>query len=265
MSEVDAVLQHVDRDLDGALDRLFAVMCIKSISTDPAYAEECRKNAEWHAADLAAIGFDAAVRPTPGHPDVLGHARGGSGPSALFYGHYDVQPVDPLELWENDPFEPSIATLPARTKVIRGRGLADDKGQLMAFVEACRAWKAVTGRLPMPLTVLLGDAGPRLLIAGLFVLTAVLGQLISNTATALIVIPIGVAASTSMGVSPAPVLMSTAVAAAASFLTPIATPTNLMVMRPGGYEFSDQWKLGLPLVIWFFIVSVFVVPLIWRF
>jgi di/tricarboxylate transporter len=99
----------------------------------------------------------------------------------------------------------------------------------------------------------------------LFILTAIMGQLISNTATALIVIPIGVAAAMSMGISPRPVLMSTAVAAAAAFLTPIATPTNLMVMGPGGYVFSDYWKLGLPLLIWFFIVAVFVVPLIWRF
>jgi di/tricarboxylate transporter len=115
------------------------------------------------------------------------------------------------------------------------------------------------------LVALVGGAGPYALLAGLFVLTAVLGQLISNTATALIVIPIGVAAATSMGVSPKPVLMSTAVAAAGAFLTPIATPTNLMVMGPGGYEFNDYWKLGLPLLIWFFFMSVFYVPLIWRF
>jgi di/tricarboxylate transporter len=115
------------------------------------------------------------------------------------------------------------------------------------------------------LVALVGGAGPYALLAGLFVLTAVLGQLISNTATALIVIPIGVAAAKSMGVSPQPVLMSTAVAAAGAFLTPIATPTNLMVMGPGGYEFNDYWKLGLPLLIWFFVMSVFYVPLVWRF
>jgi di/tricarboxylate transporter len=115
------------------------------------------------------------------------------------------------------------------------------------------------------LVSMVGDAGPTALLAGLFVLTAVLGQLISNTATALIVIPIGVAAATAMGISPRPVLMSTAVAAAGAFLTPIATPTNLMVMGPGGYVFSDYWKLGLPLLIWFFVVAVFIVPLIWRF
>ncbi|WP_262299539.1 SLC13 family permease [Microvirga sesbaniae] len=112
---------------------------------------------------------------------------------------------------------------------------------------------------------LVGGAGPYALLAGLFVLTAVLGQLISNTATALIVIPIGAAAATSMGISPRPVLMSTAVAAAGAFLTPIATPTNLMVMGPGGYVFGDYWKLGLPLLLWFFVIAVFVVPLIWRF
>ena len=115
------------------------------------------------------------------------------------------------------------------------------------------------------LVTLVGGAGPYALLAGLFVLTAIMGQLISNTATALIVIPIGVAAAASMGISPRPVLMSTAVAAAGAFLTPIATPTNLMVMGPGGYEFSDYWKLGLPLLIWFFVVAVFFVPMIWRF
>jgi di/tricarboxylate transporter len=115
------------------------------------------------------------------------------------------------------------------------------------------------------LVLMVGDAGPMALLAGLFVLTAIMGQLISNTATALIVIPIGVAAATSMGISPRPVLMSTAIAAAGAFLTPIATPTNLMVMGPGGYVFSDYWKLGLPLLIWFFVFAVFIVPLIWRF
>ncbi|WP_394886286.1 SLC13 family permease [Mesorhizobium sp. AaZ16] len=110
-----------------------------------------------------------------------------------------------------------------------------------------------------------GDAGPLALLAGLFVMTAIMGQLISNTATALIIIPISVAAAAAMGISPRPVLMSVAVAAAAAFLTPIATPTNLMVMGPGGYAFSDYWKLGLPLLLWFFVVAVFIVPLIWRF
>lgn len=115
------------------------------------------------------------------------------------------------------------------------------------------------------LVYVVGDAGPYALLAGLFLLTAVLGQLISNTATALIMIPIAIAAATSIGVSPRPVLMSIGVAAAAAFLTPIATPTNLMVMGPGGYRFGDYWKFGLPMMIWFFIIATFYVPLIWRF
>jgi di/tricarboxylate transporter len=110
-----------------------------------------------------------------------------------------------------------------------------------------------------------GDSGPYALLAGLFLLTAILGQLISNTATALIVIPIAVAAATEMGISPRPVLMSVAVAAAAALLTPVATPVNLMVMGPGGYRFGDYAKLGLPVMVWFFVVATFIVPLFWRF
>jgi di/tricarboxylate transporter len=112
---------------------------------------------------------------------------------------------------------------------------------------------------------LVGDAGPYALLAGLFLLTGILGQLISNTATALIIIPIATAAAGEIGVSPRPVLMSVAVAAAASFLTPVATPVNLMVMGPGGYRFGDYWKLGLPLMIWFFLVATFLVPIVWPF
>jgi di/tricarboxylate transporter len=115
------------------------------------------------------------------------------------------------------------------------------------------------------LVAAVGEGSPYALLAGLFVLSAVLGQLISNTATALIVIPIGVAAATGLGVSPLPVLMSIAVVSAAALLTPIATPTNLMVMRPGGYAFGDYWKLGLPLMLWYFVVAVFLVPLVWPF
>jgi acetylornithine deacetylase/succinyl-diaminopimelate desuccinylase-like protein len=152
---LDRVLSRIDADLDQALERLFATLRIPSVSTDPAHAADCRAAAEWHAADLAAIGFEASVRPTPGQPIVVAHRREGEGPVALFYGHYDVQPADPLELWESDPFEPRIVTRADGTKEIRGRGAADDKGQLMTFVEACRAWIAETGRLPLPVTVLL--------------------------------------------------------------------------------------------------------------
>jgi di/tricarboxylate transporter len=115
------------------------------------------------------------------------------------------------------------------------------------------------------LVEVVGNAGPHALLAGLFLLTAVLGQLISNTATALIIIPIAVTAATDLGISARPVLMSVCVTAAASFLTPVATPVNLIVMGPGGYRFGDYWKLGLPLMLWFFVVAVFLVPLIWPF
>jgi acetylornithine deacetylase/succinyl-diaminopimelate desuccinylase-like protein len=155
MSQLDAVLACIDDDLDAALERLFAVLRIKSISTDPAFAGDCRACADWHVADLASIGFEASARNTPGHPIVVGHDRSAPGPSALFYGHYDVQPVDPLNLWAHDPFEPFVETRPDGTRAIRARGASDDKGQLMTFVEACRAWKAVAGKLPIAVSILL--------------------------------------------------------------------------------------------------------------
>ncbi|MBR0661837.1 M20/M25/M40 family metallo-hydrolase [Neoroseomonas oryzicola] len=155
MDKLDAVLARIDANADAALERLFAVLRIRSISTDPAFAAACKACADWHAADLASIGFEASSRPTAGHPIVVAHDRSAKGPSALFYGHYDVQPVDPLELWDHDPFEPRIETRPDGSKVIRARGAADDKGQLMTFVEACRAWKEVAGALPVPVTILL--------------------------------------------------------------------------------------------------------------
>lgn len=110
-----------------------------------------------------------------------------------------------------------------------------------------------------------GDAGPLALLVSLFALTAVFGQLISNTATALIMIPIAVSASAQLGVSAKPVLMTVLVSSAASFLTPVATPANMMVMGPAGYRFGDYWKLGLPLLGLFFVVAVGLVPVIWRF
>jgi di/tricarboxylate transporter len=115
------------------------------------------------------------------------------------------------------------------------------------------------------LVATVGDAGPYALLAGLFVLSAILGQVISNTATSLIIIPISVVAASQMGVSIQPVLMCVCIACAGAFLTPVATPTNLMVMEPGAYKFGDYWKLGLPMLIWFFVIAVFVVPLIWPF
>ena len=120
-------------------------------------------------------------------------------------------------------------------------------------------------RIATALVDAVGDSGPTALLLGLFLLTAVLGQLISNMATALIVIPIAVSAASDLGVSAQPVLMCVTVAAAAAFITPVATPANLMVMGPGGYRFGDYWKLGLPLLGLYLVVAVFLVPTIWSF
>ena len=145
------VLDHIDADLPNALDRLMALMRLKSISTDPAFKSDCDQAADWLVEDLTGLGFDASKRKTPGHPMVLAHADG-PGPHLMFYGHYDVQPVDPLNLWHTPPFEPAIEDT-SQGKVIRGRGAADDKGQLMTFVEACRAWIAVNGSLPAKISL----------------------------------------------------------------------------------------------------------------
>jgi acetylornithine deacetylase/succinyl-diaminopimelate desuccinylase-like protein len=154
---LDTVLVKIDGEIDLALDRLIALLKIPSISTDPAYKDECRNAAEFLVNDLKSIGFDAGLRDTPGHPMVVAHG----GPDAvegvphlLFYGHYDVQPVDPLELWDSPPFEPAIEDTD-KGKVIRGRGASDDKGQLMTFIEAMRAWEAVNGALPCRITIFL--------------------------------------------------------------------------------------------------------------
>ncbi len=147
------VLDRIDRDLPDSLDRLMGLLRIPSISTDPAFRADCARAADWLVEDLKGLGFEAASVPTPGHPMVV--AQGGTGGRhLLFYGHYDVQPVDPLNLWHRDPFDPAIEETP-KGKVIRARGASDDKGQLMTFLEALRAWKAVNGTLPCRLTIFL--------------------------------------------------------------------------------------------------------------
>jgi acetylornithine deacetylase/succinyl-diaminopimelate desuccinylase-like protein len=153
MPQLYDVLAHLESDQPAALDRLFELLRIESISTDPAYKDACIAAADWLVADLQSIGFEATRRDTPGHPMVVAHSPG-EGPRFLFYGHYDVQPVDPLELWSRPPFDPAVEET-ANGNVIRGRGAGDDKGQLMTFVEACRAYKAVTGGLPANITIFL--------------------------------------------------------------------------------------------------------------
>ncbi|EPX79210.1 M20/M25/M40 family metallo-hydrolase [Litoreibacter arenae] len=143
---LNAVLDQVDSDLEASVARLLDLLRIPSISTDPAYKDDCDAAADWLVEELESIGFEASKRQTPGHPMVVAHSDG-DGPHVMFYGHYDVQPVDPLSLWDNPPFEPRLEETD-KGPVIRGRGSSDDKGQLMTFVEACRAWKTVHGTLP---------------------------------------------------------------------------------------------------------------------
>jgi acetylornithine deacetylase/succinyl-diaminopimelate desuccinylase-like protein len=158
MSDVlGQVLAHLDASTEPALARLFALLRIPSISTDPVHDAACRQAADYCAGQLAAIGLTARVQGTSGKPMVVAHWRHpvAGAPHVLFYGHYDVQPADPLELWESPPFEPRLADDPVNGEVIVARGASDDKGQLMTFIEACRAWMEKTGKLPCSVSVLL--------------------------------------------------------------------------------------------------------------
>jgi acetylornithine deacetylase/succinyl-diaminopimelate desuccinylase-like protein len=155
-SAVDRVLADIAQHETAAVNRLCDWLRIASISTDPKYAPQCRAAAQWAADRLTEAGLRAELCETgtpaaPGHPIVLAHSPGSPdyrGPHVLFYGHYDVQPVDPIELWESPPFEPvikdAVANGPGRRVV--ARGAVDDKGQVMTFLEALRAYKAVTGQ-----------------------------------------------------------------------------------------------------------------------
>ncbi|WP_454116979.1 SLC13 family permease [Microbacterium aurum] len=112
---------------------------------------------------------------------------------------------------------------------------------------------------------IIGSTSPHLALLVLCVLTMVLGQFISNVATVLVVTPIAVAIAQTLELSIQPFMMALTVAGAAAFLTPVATPANLMVLQPGGYRFGDYWKLGLPLMVVYLAVAVLYVPLVWPF
>ena len=154
MSALDSTLDQIDFNLDASLERLFTLLKIESISTDPVYKSKCTKAGRYLVDQLSDIGFEASLRETPGHPMVVAHHDGPQGtPHVLFYGHYDVQPVDPVELWDTSPFEPTIKEIDG-AKRIYCRGSSDDKGQLMTFVEACRGWIEASGSLPCKVTIL---------------------------------------------------------------------------------------------------------------
>ena len=156
-TQLRRVLNTLDATQNEALDRLFEFIRIPSVSTDPAYKTQCQKAADWCAGQLKVMGFDARVVATPGHPMVVAHDRPEARkaqPHVLFYGHYDVQPPEPLELWKTPPFEPRLANDKVNGKIILGRGAEDNKGQLLTFLEAVRAWKTVAGAAPVPISIL---------------------------------------------------------------------------------------------------------------
>jgi acetylornithine deacetylase/succinyl-diaminopimelate desuccinylase-like protein len=159
MSELQQVLNRADANLDDSIARWFELLKIPSISTDPAYKKHCSAAAQWLVSELKALGFKASARKTPGHPMVVAHyiAKPGrpGAPHVLFYGHYDVQPVDPIKEWNTPPFEPLRTKEPDNIEKVYARGAADDKGQLLTFVEASRAWIEAAGSLPLNVTILL--------------------------------------------------------------------------------------------------------------
>jgi acetylornithine deacetylase/succinyl-diaminopimelate desuccinylase-like protein len=152
---LDKTLARLDSDLAGSLERLFAFVRFQSVGADSAFDKETRACADHLVKDLQSMGFEASARPTPGQPVVVGHRHRPGKPHVLFYGHYDVQPVDPLNLWEDSPFDPKVKEIAPGRKVITGRGASDDKGQVMTFLEACRATIAETGDLPISLSVMI--------------------------------------------------------------------------------------------------------------
>ena len=159
MNELESVLAHAGVHLDESLARLRDIVAIPSISADPAYSGDCRRAAQWVVETLRDMGCAADLRETAGQPMVVGHyvPKGATAktPHALFYGHYDVQPADPLDKWLTPPFELTARKDAKGVERLYGRGAADDKGQFLTFVEAARAWIAVTGSLPIAATFLI--------------------------------------------------------------------------------------------------------------
>jgi acetylornithine deacetylase/succinyl-diaminopimelate desuccinylase-like protein len=149
---VNNVIDFINTHRDRYVDELKEYLAIPSISALPQHNADVRRCAEWTAEHMRRIGMEnVRLVDTPGHPVVYGdwlHAEGA--PTILFYGHYDVQPVDPLDLWESPPFEATV-----RDGEIYARGAADDKGQVFMHFKAIEAHLKQNGRLPMNLKVIL--------------------------------------------------------------------------------------------------------------
>jgi acetylornithine deacetylase/succinyl-diaminopimelate desuccinylase-like protein len=154
MPTLDDTLARIDANQSDALDRLFAFLAIPSVSAVPAHFADCDRAAVWLVDELLALGFEAGKRETKGRPMVVAHAKAKrrDAPHVLFYGHYDVQPPDPLSLWKTPPFEPRLIDCETGQRIV-ARGASDDKGQLMTFLEACRAF-GETGGLPCNVSLL---------------------------------------------------------------------------------------------------------------
>lgn len=161
MVHPETVLAEIDQQFPESLERLFELLRFPSVGTDPAHHKDCLATANWLVDQLKGMGFEAGLRKTTGQPLVLGSyvpAGGERLPHILFYGHYDVQPADPVELWTSQPFDPQIRKGARGQDAIFARGAADDKGQLMTFLEASRCWLKLHGSLPFRLTVMIeGD------------------------------------------------------------------------------------------------------------
>jgi acetylornithine deacetylase/succinyl-diaminopimelate desuccinylase-like protein len=165
MSDVEKVVATLKEHESESIERLQEWLRIPSVGTDPAHLEDTRRAGQWAVDYLREIGIDARLRETgtkekPGNPIVWAQHPGSpdyKGPHVLFYGHYDVQPPDPLELWESPPFEPVIkpAVPDGPGERVVARGACDDKGQVTTFLEAMRAWKDATGEVPLKVTILL--------------------------------------------------------------------------------------------------------------
>ena len=148
---IDDVLQSLNVNHDAALQRLVQWLSIPSVSTDPAYADDCVAAAQWAADRISACGLTAELVATDAHPIVLARSpRVDGAPTVLFYGHYDVQPPDPIDQWTTPPFEPDI-----RDGRIFARGAVDNKGQVSCFLESLRAWHDTRGALPLNLIVVI--------------------------------------------------------------------------------------------------------------
>ncbi len=130
------------------LSELVDLLSIPSISTLPAHQGDIRRAAEWLVAQLSGLGFEARLYETPGHPVVFGSwlGAGSEAPTVLIYGHYDVQPVEPLHEWISEPFVPVV-----RDGKLYARGAGDDKGQFYAHIKAVESLLAANGRLPVNL------------------------------------------------------------------------------------------------------------------